>query len=51
MSNKQCSDSAQKGPGLAKGSGGKSPSFQKPASIGAAKVVPSHSRGKDGKTK
>lgn len=51
MSKKQCADSAQKGPGLAKGSGASAKAPARPASIGSAKNVPSHSRGKDGKTK
>lgn len=50
MNNKQCSDSAQKGPGVGKTSLG-SPVVAKPDSIKSAAKVPSHSRGKDGKSR
>jgi hypothetical protein len=53
MSKKQCSDHAQKGPGVG-GKGATSPVAKppaRPASLGTASTVPSHTRGKDGKTK
>lgn len=50
MSNKQCSDHAQKGPGVGKTNPTpKAPA--RPASLGTASRVPGHSRGKDQKTK
>jgi hypothetical protein len=48
--NTQCSDSAQKGPGVGKANPKAAPA-KRPASIGTASRVQSHSRGKDGKTR
>lgn len=52
-SNKQSADHAQKGPGIAGGGKGglAAGAAKRPASFGSLINIPSHSRGKDGKSK